>query len=161
MEKLLLTNRAQAIQSLFSPLALASPYSTPILKEEYEELLYSPIQQQYGIGRGEENSGNNGADEREAIMMDPHDLQKLEWELRRRNPDLLDKLRFAMGDRQYGVLAGQIARGAFWAGAIYSMPFLVGPLIAARAIQRSRLKQISRRDLGIKPRYHLRPDDRY
>lgn len=92
---------------------------------------------------------------------EPDHLKSLQYGLRRHNPDLLDSLRFAMEDRQYKVLLKQLAKGAFWSASIYAAPFLIGPLIAGRAIIRSRLKQIERRDIGIRPRYPLRPDDRY
>lgn len=87
--------------------------------------------------------------------------KELEDQLKRQDPDLLDQLRFAMDDRDYGTLVRKLAQGAFWAAAIYASPFLVGPLIVGRAIARSRLKQIERRSKGIQPRYHLRPTDTY
>ena len=87
--------------------------------------------------------------------------KEVEDQLKRQNPDLLDSLRFAMDDYDYITLMKYIAKGAFWAAAIYASPFLVGPLIAGRAIANSRLKQIERRNMGIKPRYPLRPTDTY
>jgi hypothetical protein len=112
-------------------------FSTPHYPEESEETVDAPQDQE------------------------SHVTHTLEYELRRKNPDLLDQIRFAMSDKQYSVFAKLLARGVFWGAAIYAAPFIVGPLIAGRAIARSRLKQIARRDAGIKPRYHLRPDDRY
>jgi hypothetical protein len=137
------TTRADYIRSLFSTTTNENHFLVP------------PY-----YGGGNDFAGYAPGEEEEEGM-DPQELHRLEYELRRRNPDLLDKLRFAMGDHNYGVLLGQLAKGAFFGAAIYAMPFIAGPAVAVRAIQRSRLKQISRRDMGIKPRYPLRPDDRY
>lgn len=110
-----------------------------------------------------ENTGGGlrGEVEYDENEIDPAVLRQIEYELRRKNPDLIDKIRFAMDDRQYGVFAHLLARGIFWGAAIYASPLIIGPLITGRAIARSRLKQIDRRNMGIKPRYHLRPDDTY
>jgi hypothetical protein len=69
------------------------------------------------------------------------ELKELEIELRRENPDLLDELRFAMSDKSYGVLLKHLARGAFWAAAIYAQPYIVGPLIGLRAWLRHKDKR--------------------
>ena len=93
--------------------------------------------------------------------VDPQEVKYIEMELRRRNPDLLDKLKFAMSDRQYGTLLKELGKGAFFTAAILGAPFIMAPLVGAHAVYASRQKQIQRRDMGIKPRYHLRPDDIY
>ena len=126
------------------------------LLEEYYDNPYQPYDSgstyNYGYREEPSHSGN---------YMDPRRIRSLEMQLRRKNPDLLDKLKFAMSDSDYGTLLKELAKGAFWSAAILGMPYLMGPLVAAHAVYASRQKQIERRNMGIKPRYHLRPDDEY
>jgi oligoendopeptidase F len=84
-------------------------------------------------------------------------------ELRRKNPDTLDKLKFSMSDKKYGKLLALLAKGALIAAAVYAYPYVWGPLFAVGFYAKSRQKNIERRDQGLKPRwYHdIRPDDKY
>ncbi len=140
-------SRAQKVSSLFS---------------QEEQYSYSPHYYSHGGEYPPQHYYQREVPEQnhEYEQYTPEELKQLEYELRRKNPDLLDKLRFAMSDRQYGVLLGQLAKGAFYGAAIIGAPYIV-PLLAAGAITHSRAKQIERRDMGIKPRYHLRPGDSY
>jgi hypothetical protein len=103
----------------------------------------------------------NGGDDEGDEEMSPQEIKAMELELRRQNPDLLDKIRFAFKDRKYGTLFGQALKAAFYGAGIITNPHIVIPLAALQAITRSRKKQVQRRDAGIKPRYHIRPEDTY
>lgn len=126
------------------------------LLEEYYDHPY----QSYDSG-STYNYGYREEPTRSGTSMDPRRIRSIEMQLRRKNPDLLDKLKFAMSDRDYSTLIKELAKGAFWSAAILGAPYLMGPLVAAHAVYASRQKQIERRNMGIKPRYHLEPDDEY
>ena len=156
-----MTTRAQYIRSLFpqdehqgSDYYYPS-YPTYPSPPSSHHSYYGEYPQQYGgsdYGREEEVGG------------DPREAKYLEMELRRKNPDLLDKLRFAMTDKQYGKLVALLAKGAFFGAAMYGLPFLAVPF-GIGALVNSRQKQLSRQQMGLKPRYQfihkLRPEDRY
>ncbi len=137
-----------------------SPMEEPPLSYHHQHHQQDYYGDRNYIGSGEDEIDNEEEHGQRDDKSYAH-LKHVEYELRRKNPDLLDKIRFAMDDKQYGVFVKLLAQGAFWGAAMYAVPLLMIPIVTARAIGHSRLKQISRRDMGIPPRYHLRPDDTY
>lgn len=158
-------SRAHHIRSLFPQYEYGHElYYPPVPSyHHYPQQLSQPQQQQYNGYSNNYPYGNNNDDYEEdgEGEMSPQEIKALELELRRQNPDLLDKIRFAFKDRKYGTLFGQALKAAFYGAGIVAAPHIVLPMAAVQAISRSRKKQVQRRDMGIRPRYHIRPGDTY